>query len=293
MRGSNGSLWLAGFLLVAALVLSDPGEGFDDVDTHPRITEAATGESSLDSHLKDELALPGGLATTVVDSSGRPVSVVEWLRIGSTLEDAPACRARNHFHNPLRPFTSSGVTDLPFFVRLSCASTEFAETSSNVLWGTRFTSPLEKGPGAGNPFDWDAARIAFRDALIASAVGEREAALARTFETLGHVAHLVQDLAVPAHARNDFQSHLQYFNPFAGFGRWTENDFERFVRRNPQFVTEAVAAAAQLSINFVQQPLTRFWDLDAYTSASPSRDTDQGLAQYTNPKFPTPTPIFL
>ena len=285
MRGSSGSQWLVGLLLVATLALSGPGEAFDDVDTHPRITDAAAGKSSLDSRLKDDLALPGGLDTTLIDPSGRPLSVVRWLRRGSTLEDAPPCRARNHFHNPLRPFTSSGVTDLPFFVRDACADTPFAVTRSNVLWGTRFVSPVEKGPGAGNPFDWDAARLAFREALIAGTRAEREAALARTFETLGHVAHLIQDLAVPAHVRNDFQAHLQHLNPFAGFGRWTEDGLERFVRRNPQLVAEAAAAAATLAVEFTLKPLTRFWDLDLYMGATPSRDTAQGLAEYTHANF--------
>jgi len=291
MRSSSRSLCLAGSLLVFILALSGPVEGFDDVDTHPRITETATGMSSLDSRLKDELALPSGLATTFVDPSGNPVSIVEWLRIGSTLEDAPPCRARNHFHNPLRPFASSGVTDLPAFVRGACADTPFAVTRSNVLWGTRFVSPVEKGSGAGNPFDWDAARLAFREALIGGAPGEREAALARTFETLGHVAHLIQDLAVPAHVRNDFQAHLQYLNPFAGYGRWTENGLERIVRRNPQLVTQAAPAATTLTIDFSGRPLTRFWDPDLYTGATPSRDTAQGLAEYTNANFASPYTI--
>src|SRR3989304_4359616 len=86
MRGSSGSQWLVGLLLVATLALSGPGEAFDDVDTHPRITDAAAGKSSLDSRLKDDLALPGGLDTTLIDPSGRPLSVVRWLRRGSTLE---------------------------------------------------------------------------------------------------------------------------------------------------------------------------------------------------------------
>src|SRR3989304_927136 len=143
---------------------------------------------------------------------------------------------------------------------------------------TRFGSPVEKGSGAGNPFDGDGARLAFREAMFGGAPGEREAALARTFETLGHVAHLIQDLAVPAHVRNDFQAHLQYLNPFAGYGRWTENGLERFVRRNPRLVTEAAAAAATLAVEFTLKPLTRFWDLDLYMGATPSRDTAQGLA---------------
>jgi len=273
------------FLVAMPILLATEASSFDDQDTHPRLTVSGVRVSGLDSLLKAELRMVDGIETVLQPAAGKPVSVLRLLQGGSRLEDAPPCRARNHFHNPLRPFTSSGVTDLPFFVRDACADTPFAVTRSNVLWGTRFVSPVEKGPGAGNPFDWDAARLAFREALIAGTRAEREAALARTFETLGHVAHLIQDLAVPAHVRNDFQAHLQHLNPFAGFGRWTEDGLERFVRRNPQLVAEAAAAAATLAVEFTLKPLTRFWDLDLYTGANPSRDTAQGLAEYTNANF--------
>ena len=280
-------------LVAVAVVLVSPGpsESFDDRVTHPLLTRQGITLSTLDSFLVQDLALASGVNTLVERGSGarRPIRI--WLEAGSELEDAPPCRARNHFHNPLRPFASSGVTDLPAFVRGACADTPFAVTRSNVLWGTRFVSPVEKGPGAGNPFDWDAARLAFREALIGGAPGEREAALARTFETLGHVAHLIQDLAVPAHVRNDFQAHLQYLNPFAGYGRWTENGLERIVRRNPQLVTQAAPAATTLTIDFSGRPLTRFWDPDLYTGATPSRDTAQGLAEYTNANFASPYTI--
>jgi hypothetical protein len=107
---------------------------------------------------------------------------------------------------------------------------------------------------------------------------DREAALARTFETLGHVMHLVQDLSVPAHTRNDFGSHLQYGTSFT---RWFENDFERFVRRRRDLVNSASA----LAVNFAGLPVTRFWDRDQYDGTSPSADLSQGLAEYTNANF--------
>lgn len=40
----------------------------------------------------------------------------QWLRDGGQLEDEPACRASNHFHNPLNFFTwtNSNMSDMPW-----------------------------------------------------------------------------------------------------------------------------------------------------------------------------------
>ena len=84
---------------------------------------------------------------------------------GAGSEDVPFTRVLRHFHNPLQPFTSSRVTDLPGFIRVSCSAGDFKDTRSSVLWGTRFTDPATKGPAVGNPFDRDAARAAYLQAL--------------------------------------------------------------------------------------------------------------------------------
>ena len=279
-------LRLSSFLGAATLLLLlSEAAAFDNLDTHRRITRLSARASDLDNVLKGELLMLDGVGTLLQPAVEQRRTIGSLLEGGSQFEDDPPCRARNHFHNPLRPFSSSGITDLPPFIQGACSVTEFDQTFSSILWGTRFTSPQEQGPGAGNPFDWDAARGAYLDALILPTSPEREGALARTFETLGHVMHLVQDLAVPAHVRDDFQSHLQYLNPFAGFGRWTENGFERFVRRNPQLVDAAAAKAGEFPISFSRQRVTRFWDTDLYTGAVPSKETDQGLAEYTNANF--------
>lgn len=55
--------------------------------------------------------------------------------------------------------------------------------------------------------DWDIARRAYFDALTKGTSAERDQNLAKTFQALGQVVHLVQDLAVPAHVRDDFASH--------------------------------------------------------------------------------------
>jgi len=276
-------LWTLG-LLIAGPTASD---GFDDIDTHPRITESSVRASALDATLKNELGIARGINADLKLGSGQPQAIVEWLKAGSRLEDDPTCRASNHFHNPLKPFTSSGLSDSRFLPKLllqfGCPS---SLRLSSITWGTGFSSSAERGPATGNPFDWEAARAAYLEALTLPRPSDREAALARTLETLGHIMHLVEDLAVPAHTRNDFLSHLQYC--FQVFTRWCENDFERFVRLRPELVDNAI----RVSMDFTGQPLTRFWDADQYTGTNPSADLIQGLAEYTNANFASQYTIF-
>ena len=112
-----------------------PSYGFDNTRTHPLITQEAASTSIVDATLKNQLGVDGGLKNTV---KGQPL--IDWLIAGSTDEDIPTCRAKNHFHNPLKDFTQSGVTDLDGG-HIFCGPGAF----SNVTWGTGFTAPQTNG----------------------------------------------------------------------------------------------------------------------------------------------------
>ena len=132
--------------------------------------------------------------------------------------------------------------------------------------------------------DWDIARAAYFDALTKGTSAERDQHLAKTFQALGQVLHLVQDLAVPAHVRDDFASHEEYFEPgFTSPIRWWANDFERYVKRNSALITGGQSLDQN---SFASQPVTRFWDTGQYRqTTTPSLDFVQGLAEYTNANF--------
>jgi hypothetical protein len=288
MRHTISFLLASGVWLFA---LSQPAVGFDEQVTHPALAEESTRRSSLDANLKSELGLDGGITTLLRGQAPDRRRVFEWLRQGSLLEDDPPCRAGYHFHNPLKPFTTSGVTNQGFVVRLGCSDSGFQPPKSSVTWGTGFASPTARGPVTGNPYDWDAARQAFLNGLTLGTPEAREAELARTFEALGHLLHLVQDLAVPAHARNDFPAHEAFF-PRATLNilQWFQEPFERFVRRNGGLVSEAASRAER--VDFAGQPVTRFWDTDRYAGTNPTADLLQSLAEYTNANFASPNTIF-
>jgi hypothetical protein len=276
-------------LLYCSVLIPSISYSFDDRETHPRITRSAVSSSNIGSMLRDDLGYIASTETEIRGQTGRTFSIMDWVRLGSVEEDDPACRASHHFHHPLRPFLNSGVTDQPLFIRLYCLTTGHPNIFSNVTWATGYTSPIEKGSSTGNGFTWDTARRSYLDALTLPAPLDREAALASTFQTLGHVMHLVQDLAVPAHVRNDFQSHLEYCAPTLDFTHWCENTFERFVRLHGDLVDNAEPIRPSILSG---QRLTRFWDTDQYSGANPSVNTTQGLAEYTNANFASQNTIF-
>jgi len=183
---------------------------FDDKTTHPKITEKAAESSKLGNYLIKNLGaeFSGGIETKV---SGK--LVIDWLAKGATDEDDPDCRASNHFHNPLLSWDQSQMTDdiLTWqgrIVRNICEEEwPFSERKSNISWATGYISPAPDGEKISlnkQEMNWDNAREYFRLALTESDKNVRENNFAKTFQSIGQVMHLMEDMAVPAHVRNDF-----------------------------------------------------------------------------------------
>ncbi|MFW2369078.1 MAG: hypothetical protein ACN4GW_21895, partial [Desulforhopalus sp.] len=115
------------------------------------------------------------------------------------------------------------------------------------------------------------------------------------FKTLGYVIHLLQDMAVPAHTRNDFsKGHLQYvgisWNPTKLIG----NPFEDYVKDNFQ---NEIFPAIISNISFPYKGelrLTNFWDTDTIkqTNYIPQSGFDIGLSEYSNTNFVSHNTIF-
>jgi hypothetical protein len=104
---------------------------------------------------------------------------------------------------------------------------------------------------------------------------------------------LIQDMAVPAHVRNDFKSHLDrvgitweiLFKPTKWFG----DKFEYFVAKHREWITGSDGG------NLTEPTLTRFWDTDNYDGQNPSISLSSpliGLAEYTNINFASKNTVF-
>jgi hypothetical protein len=285
--------------ILYVLVLFQPSitAGYDDQITHPAITEkAATSDvSNLNDYLKTSLGFEQGFDSRFPSNSQDPKkSALELLKTGSTDEDSPACRASNHFHDPLETWDQSGMSDEPLWLDIKCFS--WAPWYSNITWATGYLSPP---PGEQKqifttnpdyaPINWDTARDSYYKALTSTTNLQppfpqgRDYYFAKTFQSLGHVLHLLEDMAVPAHVRNDFTSHVA-FNGITSsdFVKWFGNHYEYYVQTHNNIVTSISEVEYP---SFTNNRLTDFWDTDQYNGDNPSSGLTIGLAEFTNANY--------
>ncbi len=260
---------------------------YDDEITHREITEKAVVESQIDTFLKNTIGISNGYKEKV---NGK--KIIQWFSDGGELEDDPMCRASNHFHDPLKlwnqSFMSDDTTIMGSGIRQYCNELgwNYVNRKSNVTWTTGFLAPSPDGARATfstdpeyTPINWDTARAYYLNALTSTSEADREANFAATFKSVGHVMHLLEDAAQPAHVRNDFTSHLvfQEINGFK-FWKWYGSSYEHYVKNLPTLVTSAVPIPPE----FVNPGLTDFWDTEQYDGSNPSASLTLGLAEYSN-----------
>ncbi len=103
---------------------------------------------------------------------------IDWLVQGSIEEDEPVIRCRNHFYDPE---TGKGLTDGKYKYLLTVPAPKWANSS-------RLQSRI-----------WELGDYTWQQAVYNYQQGNYKQA----FISLGHVLHLLQDMGVPAHVRND------------------------------------------------------------------------------------------
>ncbi len=247
---------------------------FDNKDTHPRLSEAAAKKSNIETYLISTLGYTNGLDSAIASSG----SILSILKLGSNLEDVPACRASNHFHNPLLPWDQSQMSDDPWWLSMSTTCSDFVPRYSNIVWATGQTAPNSPIQiRSYQTMGWDNARQYFYNALTTTDDAIRETDFAKTFQSIGQVMHLLQDMAVPAHVRNDFRSHLKFTGVHSfDVTQWYNNPFEYYVRNNPALI----ASSTPSTISISGALLTDFWDTD-HRSGAPF----EGLAETINANY--------
>lgn len=272
-------------LLIILVLNIGIAHSHDDKIIHPEITRISILKSDIDAYLKDNLNLAKGV-DAILPMYGQK-TIIDWLKDGSTAEDAlDDCRASNHFHDPTKAWSVAGMNDSPWFINLACSS--WQPYYSAVTWATGYASPTEQRPSLGynlndevrSANEWSKAYHYYYKALMAEKKSQREAHFAQMFLALGKVLHLIQDMSVPAHVRNDFRSHLNFSGvhilDLAGSWiwppkAWFNNTFEYYVKAHSELVSKASASVPAFS----NARVTDFWD----------RQTSQvplGLAQITN-----------
>jgi len=241
------------------LVLPTSSNGFD-LDAHSQLSRQAVANSEIDTVLRGQLGFVRGVRDLV---NGRQVD--QWIAdIGARREDSPFTRTRFHFHDPTLTWDQAGL-------RLLGPSFE-----SSVLWGQ------DRGQVLGGKHSWHDARASFVQAATAVTDSARQKAYADTFRSLGHLIHLVQDAASPAHTRNDPHITVLGIGDPDSFHTWTERNLGR-IAGNQRFASSLLGLPPN---PLAPIPIARIIDTERYRqSGVPEALTTIGIAEYSNANF--------
>ena len=191
---------------------------WNDTNTHPQITGYVINETikqQLENYLKIRLAFNNTIGEEFYEKysngkpKGNPISFAELIAKGATYEDL-AERTLNHFYNPVSQELNGGGVLNDYALGI-----HFLGKYANPDWGSvddNCNRPVSDSPdeksNTCNDFSWIKARDAFRMALTGKTNEDRDKMFIRSFRSLGQVVHLMQDMAVPAHTRNDMKGHV-------------------------------------------------------------------------------------
>ncbi|MCC7203420.1 MAG: PD40 domain-containing protein [Nitrospirae bacterium] len=224
---------------------------------------------------------------------GQPYAAKYLMISGSEAEDHPTERSQHHFLDPVsnsgldNDYYGAGVVAdfLALFYpsaeqgnagRLICSTVSLCEPGFN-LDGTSAIDRVSGNSSGAYPYNyfaWPDTRSYFYDALTSDTKEERDHFFAMTFFSLGHSLHLLEDMAVPAHTRNDFL----YDHIWNGIihGSYLEGYVEE---------GRAVNNSSSVSDRITFKRLSDFWDNDGTNSI-------KGLAEYTNYNFLSEGTVF-
>jgi hypothetical protein len=252
--------------LVALIVHFVPvdSQAWSDSKSHEFLTESAIFSApDFNAGVRDKFGIEDGLNYAV-----RGKTLLEHIQNGSHLEDAKdediGERAKNHFHDPTKIFNEAGLDNFGF---KGTSAAVWAHFEDRNLWDLKsFYDYLELSFMAGSPED-------------------RLDNLGKTFRAAGHLMHLLQDMAVPAHTRNELYSgHTSKLL----LERLLEGKFpsgsrmESYLKENPQFIRRVPAALIPTFDHF-----TNYFDTKSYraNTSLPVSGPSHGLAEYTNSNF--------
>ncbi|MBA2883203.1 hypothetical protein HNR65_003565 [Desulfosalsimonas propionicica] len=283
------------FILVLAIyiILPSPFAFGWAVDNHADISEEAARHSVLGEgygdFVKTGVGLRNGLDENLEHNNKEEKSVINWLKHGAKNEDAKcgedsdvSCqyywgRFNHHFHNPLKIWDNAGLSD-------------FWIGDSSLLWAQEDSQT----------WSWNNIRDFYYEALTSTELGwkERRSGLADVFMGIGHQLHLVQDKAVPCHARNDSHSEETFVPDFIQrlggglyFESWAADKNNRNLVKN--LAKNQIKPALDLQDKIEEKlPVAKFIDTNTYDGTNPSASLSIGLSEFTNPNFFSSDTIF-
>jgi hypothetical protein len=266
--------------------------------SHSLINQEATSRSSLNAFLQEHLGMPDGIRTPVRGTT-ESRRVEQWIQLGGEREDESTlfeyvtgkARPFRHFHDPLRPWDSSGL-----FFPLTLPP-RFTRYESSIRWAQRLDQERETGYGN---YSWPHARRYYLTALTDTDPTVREQAFANTFQALGQIMHLIVDASVPEHVRNDAHPMgrlLDRLGQVGNYEYWVQAQhleagkelgfiqgfLSRSITLDPALLEIPIPATELIA----RVPIARLFDSDRYTGTNPEVTSEAriGIAETANANF--------
>jgi hypothetical protein len=260
--------------------------------THRILSDYAASNSVLnkENYLVDYLGFQNGLQEPL-KWKDKSQTVSLWMQDGSELEDEGLLRFFNHFHNPLKEWANAGLNDYLIIPILPYLYPHHVTGKSAAVWAL---DGAAQNNSPGGDWSWQKTRDLYYEALTAATDEERQQYFAMTFRGLGHQMHLIEDMGVPEHARNDAHPEQSiaaiiglgelFFEPWAA----SKSAFIRQYAQNP--IPPTVSFNTTIYSNYV--PITQLTDTNQYNGSNPSTRADIGLSEYINANFFSDDTIF-
>ncbi|HEY9060839.1 MAG TPA: hypothetical protein VIO64_10120, partial [Pseudobacteroides sp.] len=212
---------LCKIILLLFFLFESKSYAYDISFTHKSLTEKSVDISEINNIIINSLGIFKGLDEVI-----NGYNLKDIITKGSVDEDNKV-RAYNHFHNPL-PEINAGLDD-----NISIANLFFDFSGqSTVDWAFGETICNSEDPsndGVCNDYTWGRAREYYYKALTADNDFDRLDSFSKSFERFGRVLHLLEDMSVPAHTRNDMQGHLSFIK-FSWKKQMNQNTWDEFKR---------------------------------------------------------------
>ena len=265
------------FLILFLSLSSIDGFAYE-VGTHEAINRFVTDNSASINTTLQGYGLANGLDTYIPLNGNTKISA--YIREGGRLEDElTPLRPMNHFHNPLKTWDISGYSNLSL---IDVSNPVWAqEAGVNSLWAQ------ETGALTGNFYSWPSAREYLYDALTATDENTRNYRFIACFHSLGQVMHLMEDLAVPAHTRNDSHIAGNIYEEWVDYVRQNWPSIFNGYLSNYTYTPDSSLFTTGTEYNpYAVIPIAGLFDADVYTGKNPNVTAGAvGLSEYTNANF--------
>jgi len=275
-----------------------------DGEVHYKINESAVQSSQLDSILEVQLGIAEESKTELTKDK-KTKQIIDWIAYGGEAEDFGksniplykdvTTRAYNHFHDPLKDWDNAGLDNA--ILNGLYRGHYWRNPISAILWGLD-SGRQDFSQNTTGDWSWEKTREYyyiyltgkdFEGNIVASTKDEREANFADCFRALGQVMHLLQDMSVPLHTRNDV-----HILPI--FGLVGPKTFETYTLKNKGSLDYSshppnpiLLTDPQPESNYSNMvPISGLFDRNQYNGGSiPSDNNFIGLAEYSNANFLT------